>query len=116
MSSVRVAAYLLGEAGLLDGRRCTTSWLYGADLASRYPDATVRADSLIGDRFVGKVLPDEAANAATPPIFEHVTANPHRVVTAHLVDETGSFTTVAREKILLFFRERLLAEKPARDQ
>ncbi|ERB52213.1 hypothetical protein N806_13650 [Rhodococcus sp. P27] len=47
VSSVCVGAYLLGEAGLLDGRRCTTSWLYGADLASRYPGATVRTDSLI---------------------------------------------------------------------
>ena len=49
VSSVCVGAYLLGEAGLLDGRRATTSWLYGADLASRYPDATVRTDSLIVD-------------------------------------------------------------------
>ncbi|QQM20332.1 helix-turn-helix domain-containing protein [Rhodococcus sp. P-2] len=47
VSSVCVGAYLLGEAGLLDGRRCTTSWLYGTDLASRYPGATVRTDSLI---------------------------------------------------------------------
>jgi len=32
-------------------------------------------------------------------------------VTAHLVDEAGSPTTVARDEILLFFRERLLAEQ-----
>lgn len=65
----------------------------------------------LGERFVGKVLPDEAANATTSPFFEHVIANPHSVVTAHLVDEAGSATTVARDEILQFFRERLLAER-----
>lgn len=39
-------AFLLGEAGLLDGRRCTTHWRYGNLLAERYPLATVDADVL----------------------------------------------------------------------
>lgn len=65
----------------------------------------------LGERFVGKELPDEAANAATSPFFEQVIAHPHSVVTAHLVDEAGSPTTVARDEILQFFRERLLAEE-----
>jgi transcriptional regulator GlxA family with amidase domain len=39
--SVCTGAFVLGEAGLLDGRRCTTHWRYSADLARRYPAARV---------------------------------------------------------------------------
>jgi transcriptional regulator GlxA family with amidase domain len=35
------AAFVLGEAGLLDGRRCTTHWRHTAELASRFPEAIV---------------------------------------------------------------------------
>jgi transcriptional regulator GlxA family with amidase domain len=34
-------AFALGEAGLLDGRDCTTHWRYAADLAARFPAARV---------------------------------------------------------------------------
>ena len=44
----------------------------------------------LGDRFVGRVLPDSAANRDLPPFFEQVVASPHSVVTAHLIDEAGS--------------------------
>ena len=39
--SVCSGAFLLGEAGLLDGRRCTTHWRYAAELAALYPAADV---------------------------------------------------------------------------
>ena len=39
--SVCSGAFLLGEAGLLEGRRCTTHWRHAADLASTYPNAKV---------------------------------------------------------------------------
>lgn len=35
------AAFVLGEAGLLDGRRCTTHWRHVDTLAERYPEALV---------------------------------------------------------------------------
>jgi len=63
----------------------------------------------LGERFVGRVLPDSAANPAPPPFFEHVVASPHSVVTAHLIDEAGQPTVVARDEILAFFIERLAA-------
>ncbi|MFC9549813.1 helix-turn-helix domain-containing protein [Rhodococcus sp. NPDC056960] len=41
--------FLLGEAGLLDGRTCTTHWEYVEELAARYPAATVDPDVLFVD-------------------------------------------------------------------
>lgn len=40
------AAFTVGEAGLLDGRRCTTHWRYVDELAARHPSATVDRDVL----------------------------------------------------------------------
>jgi dienelactone hydrolase len=61
----------------------------------------------LGERFVGRVLPDSAANPETPPFFERVVASPHSVVTAHLIDEAGQPTIAARDEILAFFTRRL---------
>ncbi|HEU0239449.1 MAG TPA: helix-turn-helix domain-containing protein [Micromonosporaceae bacterium] len=44
--SVCSGAFALGEAGLLDGRRCTTHWRYADELARRFPLADVRPDVL----------------------------------------------------------------------
>ena len=44
--SVCSGAFLLGEAGLLDGRRCTTHWMYAEELSRRFPTATVECESL----------------------------------------------------------------------
>ncbi|HET7683164.1 MAG TPA: helix-turn-helix domain-containing protein [Marmoricola sp.] len=40
------AAFELGAAGLLDGRRCTTHWRHSDELAARHPQAEVDADVL----------------------------------------------------------------------
>ncbi|HQR27317.1 MAG TPA: helix-turn-helix domain-containing protein [Nocardioides sp.] len=40
------AAFVLGEAGLLDGRRCTTHWRHVDTLARRHPRADVDPDVL----------------------------------------------------------------------
>lgn len=39
--SVCSGAFALGQAGLLDGRRCTTHWMYTEALAARFPAAEV---------------------------------------------------------------------------
>lgn len=47
IASVCVGAFLLGEAGLLDGRTVTTSWLFAAALAQRFPGAAVDASAVL---------------------------------------------------------------------
>ncbi|WP_296595478.1 GlxA family transcriptional regulator [Phenylobacterium sp.] len=45
-TSVCSGAYLLAEAGLLDGRRCTTHWSRTDDFARRYPKVSLDADRI----------------------------------------------------------------------
>ncbi|ROP40784.1 helix-turn-helix domain-containing protein [Saccharothrix texasensis] len=47
--SVCSGAFVLGAAGLLDDRRCTTHWRHAADLAARFPHAKVDPDVLFVD-------------------------------------------------------------------
>lgn len=44
--SICTGAFFLGEAGLLDGRECTTHWRRTDELKSRFPKANVLADIL----------------------------------------------------------------------
>ncbi|MCU1373807.1 MAG: putative AraC family transcriptional regulator [Actinomycetia bacterium] len=46
VTSVCSGAFLLAEAGLLDGRRATTHWRHCAELAARYPAITVDPDPI----------------------------------------------------------------------
>ena len=41
LGSVCVGSFLLAEAGLLNGKRATTHWKFGRELASRYPQVKV---------------------------------------------------------------------------
>ena len=47
--SMCTGAFVLGEAGLLDGRRCTTHWLHTSALAAQFPLAEVDQDVLYVD-------------------------------------------------------------------
>jgi transcriptional regulator GlxA family with amidase domain len=47
--SVCTAAFVLGEAGLLDGRECTTHWMHTDELAARFPRARVVPEVLYVD-------------------------------------------------------------------
>jgi transcriptional regulator GlxA family with amidase domain len=44
--SVCTGAFLLGEAGLLDGRACTTHWMHTDELKRHFPETTVDPDVL----------------------------------------------------------------------
>jgi len=63
-------------------------------------------EQALGERFCARVLPDSAANPNSGM------ANPHSVVTRHLIDEEGEPTRAARDEILDFFRMRLLPQTP----
>src|SRR6476661_8611947 len=45
-ASVCTGAFLLGEAGLLDGRRATTHWFHARELQKRFPNAHVEEDRI----------------------------------------------------------------------
>jgi len=47
--SVCSGSFVLGAAGLLDGRRCTTHWRHADELAERYPKALLDPDVLFVD-------------------------------------------------------------------
>jgi transcriptional regulator GlxA family with amidase domain len=46
IGAVCVGVFLLAEAGLLNGRRATTHWKFGRELATRYPGVRVEHDPL----------------------------------------------------------------------
>ncbi|MGW6456967.1 GlxA family transcriptional regulator [Streptomyces sp. NPDC055078] len=60
--SVCSGAFVLGAAGLLDGRRCTTHWRHSAQLAERFPLADVDPDVLYVD--TGRVITSAGTAAA----------------------------------------------------
>jgi transcriptional regulator GlxA family with amidase domain len=46
LGAVCVGSFLLAEAGLLNGRRATTHWRFGRELAARHPDVRVEHEPL----------------------------------------------------------------------
>jgi dienelactone hydrolase len=63
---------------------------------------------LLGDAFLGHVLPANAANPNPPPFFRDVVGCAHSVVTAHFINEAGHPTVRARDEILSFLTTKLL--------
>lgn len=45
-ASVCTGTFLLGEAGLIDGRRVTTHWMFARELQEQFPTARVEADRI----------------------------------------------------------------------
>ncbi|MFH8662242.1 GlxA family transcriptional regulator [Streptomyces afghaniensis] len=62
IASVCVGAFVLAEAGLLDGLRATTHWVAADDLARRFPRVEVQPDVLYVDN--GQILTSAGAAAA----------------------------------------------------
>ncbi len=74
VASLCTGAFVLGAAGLLDGRRATTHWAHTRELARRYPAATIDPDVLYVDN--GDVL-TSAGKAAAMDLCLHLVRLDH---------------------------------------
>lgn len=82
IASLCTGAFVLGAAGLLDGRRATTHWAHTAELQSRYPEAEVDPDVLYTDN--GDVL-TAAGKAAAVDLCLHLIHRDHGATIANTV-------------------------------
>ena len=82
IASLCTGAFVLGEAGLLDGRRATTHWGHAAALSARYPQAVVDPDVLYTDN--GNVL-TAAGKAAAVDLCLHLIHLDHGATIANTV-------------------------------
>ena len=80
--SVCSGAFVLGAAGLLDGRRATTHWRYADALAQMYPKAQIDPDVLYVDE--GRIL-TSAGSAAGIDMGLHVIRRDHGAGKTNLV-------------------------------
>ncbi|MDX8145776.1 helix-turn-helix domain-containing protein [Lentzea sp. BCCO 10_0061] len=78
--SLCTGAFVLAEAGLLDGLRATTHWAHTDELARRYPRVEVDPDVLYVDN--GQVL-TSAGKAAAIDLSLHVIRNDYGAATAN---------------------------------
>ncbi|WP_018350858.1 helix-turn-helix domain-containing protein [Longispora albida] len=82
IASLCTGAFVLGAAGLLDGRLTTTHWAHADDLAARYPLAIVDPDVLYTDN--GDVL-TAAGKAAAVDLCLHMVHLDHGAAIANSV-------------------------------
>ncbi|MFE3455712.1 helix-turn-helix domain-containing protein [Nonomuraea sp. NPDC059194] len=82
VASLCTGAFVLGAAGLLDGRRATTHWAHAAELGARHPRAVIDPDVLYTDN--GSVL-TAAGKAAAVDLCLHLVHLDHGAVIANSV-------------------------------
>ena len=80
--SVCTGAFVLAAAGLLDGKRATTHWMYAEELARRYPKVDVDPKVLYVD--AGDVM-TSAGTAAGIDLMLHVVRLDHGAEVANAV-------------------------------
>ncbi|MFC5178638.1 helix-turn-helix domain-containing protein [Nocardioides taihuensis] len=80
IASICIGAFVLGCAGLLDGRPCTTHWAFADQLSRRFPRARVDPDVLYVDD--GQVL-TSAGTAAGMDLCLHMVRTDHGVEVAN---------------------------------
>lgn len=80
--SVCTGAFVLAAAGLLDGKRATTHWMYASELARRYPAVIVDPKVLYVD--AGNIL-TSAGTAAGIDLLLHVVRLDHGAEVANAV-------------------------------
>jgi AraC family transcriptional activator FtrA len=90
--SVCTGAFVLAAAGLLDGRRATTHWMYAEQLARRYPTVELDPDVLY---LADERVYTSAGTAAGIDLCLHLVALDHGVEVA---------ATVARRLVMPLYR------------
>lgn len=93
VASVCVGAFLLGEAGLLDGRRVTTAWFFADVLAARYPEAILDPDAIL--REDGAVITTAAVSSA----FDLVIHLVKRHLGADVASATAAVALLPSERV-----------------
>jgi AraC family transcriptional regulator, transcriptional activator FtrA len=81
--SVCTGAFLLAQAGLLDGRRATTHWMYTSEFTGLYPDVDVDRDVLFVD--AGDGIYTSAGTAAGIDLCLHIVRLDHGADVANKV-------------------------------
>lgn len=81
IASICSGAFVLAEAGLLDGRRATTHWMCADLLASRYPQVKVDPNVLFVDE--GKIVTSAGASAGMDMCLHLVRRDLGQAVAAH---------------------------------
>nr|WP_128436452.1 helix-turn-helix domain-containing protein [Streptomyces cyaneus] len=81
IASVCVGAFVLAEAGLLDGLRATTHWMATDELAQRFPDVHVEPDVLYVDN--GQILTSAGAAAGLDMCLHMIRRDLGSAVAAH---------------------------------
>ncbi|MEG3627739.1 GlxA family transcriptional regulator [Streptomyces poriticola] len=81
IASVCVGAFVLAEAGLLDGLRATTHWFAAEELARRYPRVEVQPDVLYVDN--GQILTSAGAAAGLDMCLHMIRGDLGSAVAAH---------------------------------
>lgn len=61
VASICTGAFVLAEAGLLDGRQCATHWAFQELLAQRYPRAEVQPEAIVVDH--GRIVTSGGATS-----------------------------------------------------
>ena len=104
VAAVCIGAFLLGDAGLLDGRRVTTAWLFSEELAKRCPRAMVDADAILLED--GGVI----TTAAVSSVFDLVIHLTKRYLGADVATATAGVTLLPapRPSQLPYVDQRLL--------
>lgn len=91
IASICTGAFVLAQAGLLDGRRATTYWLYSAELCHRFPLVDVHADVLYVED--GPVL-TSAGLAAGIDLCLHIVRTDYGAAVANQIARLAVFAPV----------------------
>ncbi len=128
VASACTGAFLLGEAGLLDGRSATTHWAFQDLFRARYPRVQLRPEAIIVDQgrvvtaggatsflslalyLVERLLGAEVARAASKMFLVDVNKSPQSAYAMFATQKTHGDEAILRAQDLL---ERDLASCPS---